>query len=391
MLFIFQPRGGQTLLMSLKRGTGEPSTQTIVQNFLSQGGQPQRPEELSADTNNELLFATYNVENLFDTEDDPGKGDQTYLPWEMKRTKAHQRSCRKLKRKDWQEECLNLDWNHDILEKKMHNLAKVVLSRSPRGPDIMCLQEVENLAILKRWSQVHLKSASYITEILIEGPDVRGIDVALLSRWPLAEKAELIPMQLQSGSRGQNLDSRGILKATLVSPDGEFVTVMCVHLPSPHHPWSLRDEALDRILSVTQEVPKNHLLIVAGDFNVTHEEETRRQSIANHFKSPEWWAAKAHCQSCPGTTYYAPKKTWSFLDGIFVRLPDSEGISSSSRVWRPQSAALLIDGVHSKTPKGGYPRRFEPDTGQGSSDHWPLLIHIKGSRRLKSQSTATEN
>ena len=36
-----------------------------------------------------LTVMTYNVENLFDSLDDPGKDDETYLPIEVKKTARH--------------------------------------------------------------------------------------------------------------------------------------------------------------------------------------------------------------------------------------------------------------------------------------------------------------
>ena len=40
-----------------------------------------------------VTIMTFNVENLFDNEDDPGKDDQTYRAIEDKQTAAHKNAC----------------------------------------------------------------------------------------------------------------------------------------------------------------------------------------------------------------------------------------------------------------------------------------------------------
>ena len=66
-----------------------------------------------------------------------------------------------------------------------------------RGADIIALQEVENVAILERLRTEYLADSGYLPAILIEGQDIRGIDVAFLSRLPLAEPGQTAPADLE--------------------------------------------------------------------------------------------------------------------------------------------------------------------------------------------------
>jgi endonuclease/exonuclease/phosphatase family metal-dependent hydrolase len=51
--------------------------------------------------------------------------------------------------------------------------------------DVLALQEVENLEVLRRFRSDRLKKAKYVHGVLIDGPDPRHIDVAVLSRHPI--------------------------------------------------------------------------------------------------------------------------------------------------------------------------------------------------------------
>src|SRR5262245_15752959 len=53
--------------------------------------------------------------------------------------------------------------------------------------DVIALQEVENLDVLKRFRSDHLKKLDYTFAMLVDGNDPRQIDVAVLSRFPLID------------------------------------------------------------------------------------------------------------------------------------------------------------------------------------------------------------
>ena len=47
-----------------------------------------------------ITVMSYNVENLFDSLDDPGKDDKAYLPYSLKQNKDHIEACNKVRVKN---------------------------------------------------------------------------------------------------------------------------------------------------------------------------------------------------------------------------------------------------------------------------------------------------
>ena len=97
--------------------------------------------------------------------------------------------------------------------------------------DIICLQEVENLKVLDRFCTTYLKGnasfAPYEYRLLIDGNDPRQIDVAILSRFPIA--ALHSHRHERNGSHA--LFSRDCLRAE-VDINGKTLTLYINHLKS---------------------------------------------------------------------------------------------------------------------------------------------------------------
>ena len=88
---------------------------------------------------------TFNVENLFDNKDDPKRVDETYIALKDKQTAKHLDGCNLIEVKSWRDSCLYLDWNDEVIDIKLQNLSRVILSEDV---DIIGFQEVENIGML---------------------------------------------------------------------------------------------------------------------------------------------------------------------------------------------------------------------------------------------------
>lgn len=205
-----------------------------------------------------LYVGFWNLENLFDTLDDPKVDDNEFLPNTEK------------------------EWTEERLEKKMYNLSRIIRTMNDgNGPDILGFCEVENQNVLDRMVNNFLSDFHYQV-VHIESPDARGIDNALIfdsTRFSLLSK---VGLRVDLGSAGE---TRFILHTTLLFRERDTIHYYVNHWPSrrggqTESEW--RRIAAANVLhqSVTEELNKNKnaKIIIVGDFN----DEPNNESILNY-------------------------------------------------------------------------------------------------------------
>ena len=153
-----------------------------------------------------MKIMTYNVENLFDTQHDSLKNDTEYLPDS------------------------ELRWTNKRFYDKLHEVMQVIIGvGGDELPLLVGLCEVENDFVLKAMTQNDPYYQLGYDYVHYEGPDARGIDVALLYQkdkfTPLASRP--IPVHLPNGQRGRDL-----LYTCGTLSDSTFLHIMQVHFPS---------------------------------------------------------------------------------------------------------------------------------------------------------------
>ena len=327
----------------------------LILPLISAAGEPGRVSVL-----------TYNLQNLFDTQDDPERRDETFLPLARKQSEAHRRQCEALERKKWQRQCLRLNWDDKALQGKVEALAAVIGQAG--GADVLVLQEVENSRVLHQLADALATDDSaqaYRHRVLIEARDPRGIDQAVISRLPLAGQ----PRLHNPGA----LRPRGVLQVPLRLPGGKVLQVYAVHLPAAYHPVRKRLKALRSLGSLVRPGRGNRLLLLAGDFNLTPED---RQHPGVVRELDRWVEASTFChQLCQGTHYYGRERRWAWLDNLLLpphMAPDG------AACWRLEdgSVQVVTDAPEQLTP-GGYPRSYSVHSGRGASDHLPVVLSLQ--------------
>ena len=206
------------------------------------------------------VIGFYNLENLFDTYHDEGKNDFEYLP-----------------------DGLN-EWTDVKYQKKVQNMAKVIKAmkdENKRWHTILGVSEIENRHVLEDLvADPQIAEANYQI-VHFDGPDFRGVDVALLyrpSRFELLEE-ESIPFDFNSETIRFSMDStekaafrtRDILMVRGMLGD-EMFAFFVAHLPSRvgGKGGDLRSRGAEIIYSraarLMEEFP-DIKIVVMGDMN----------------------------------------------------------------------------------------------------------------------------
>lgn len=194
--------------------------------------------------------AFYNVENLFDTEDNPQKNDNEFLP---KGTR---------------------NWTYGRYQNKITNLARVISSLGEWNyPAIVGLCEVENEKVLDDLTKNSLLKKATYRYIITDCPDQRGINTALLYQ---REKFKLLSDTAYSIAFPNNnrKKTRDILHVTGLVTSRDTLDVFVCHFPSRRGGEELSEP--DRIYvasvlktktdSIINVRTKSHV-VVMGDFN----------------------------------------------------------------------------------------------------------------------------
>lgn len=257
--------------------------------------------------------AFYNVENLFDTQHDEGKNDHDFLP-----DGSYQ-------------------WTTEKYTAKLQNMSRVVselctevgTAKNPVGAAVIGMSEVENRRVLEDLlRQPSLAHRGYKI-VHFDGPDRRGIDVALLYN-PKAfklDRALLIPNITASEEKpeedlGFYTDASGLVQAysskngelrgdttyitrgfLLVSGllDGEKMHFIVNHWPSRGATSPARERAGRQVRLLKEALlryePESKIIIM-GDLN----DDPDNLSVS----SPEALGAKHEKEQCSATDLYNP-------------------------------------------------------------------------------------
>jgi len=208
------------------------------------------------DTAMRVLF--YNVENLFDAQDDPLKFDEDFTP-------------------DGK-----LGHTQERYEQKQENLSRVINAVYPNSSaDLIGLCEVENKAVVDDLAG-RLTGARKKSVVHYESPDQRGIDNALVYN---KRKLKLVTSGLHPiDLGGEERPTRGILYAVFnVKKSNEQVVVFVNHWPSRYggkeeSEWKrMKASEAHRALwsKLKTEYPEAHLISM-GDFNDHPDDESLR-------------------------------------------------------------------------------------------------------------------
>lgn len=313
--------------------------------------------------------AFYNLENLFDTINQSGKYDLEFTPGGSRK------------------------WDTEKYRAKLEKLATAISAmkddRTPNGPAIIGISEVENESVVRDLVNTAPLSERGLKYVHHDSPDNRGIDVALLYDPAQFEVTGVTNTKLSSvpfATRDQ-MAVTGVL-------GGDTLTVIVNHWPSrlggeeQSRPNRVKAAELSKQLAQQrwEENPGQHVIIM-GDLNddpssysvaVTLAAEANEAKVKNHsFFNPWWniWDADTR-----GTLSYRGK--WNLFDQILVSgtlLDNKKGKATGNLQYLD---AQINDFDFLKNPPeskyAGTPLRTHA-SGQwlnGYSDHFPTEIFL---------------
>lgn len=316
-----------------------------------------------------VLF--YNVENLFDTINDPNVKDEEFTPEGPKR------------------------WNSAKYRKKMNNLEKVFYTVSAENkvyPAVIGVSEIENRNVLEDIvSQPKLLNANYQI-VHYDGPDARGVDVAFFYRPDVFKYEGSYPIKTVIPDM-PDFRTRDILTMWGTIDDEPFY-FMVAHWPSRlggQAASNPRREAAARIMkeaadSVLRQNP-NTKIVMMGDFNDDPTDPSMDQVLNAKMTVDELQAGdlfnpmRQLFNDGYGTLAY--QDAWNLFDNIVVseNLINSEPGSLKLEKTSKKYYGNIYDRPFLKQTSGqykGYPlRTFVGNNFQGGySDHLPVYIFI---------------
>jgi len=316
------------------------------------------------------IIGFYNVENLFDTIDDPETIDEAYTP----SGKNH--------------------YSYQDYLGKIRNTAKVIselgMNAEKKGPDLIGLAEIENFGVLNDLvDQEQLVQENYQI-IHKDSPDRRGIDVALLyknsSYSPI--EFEFIELKLWN-EKGERIYTRDILYAKGILDD-QVIHIFVNHWPSRRGGKTRSDPKRMKAAYVVKNKVSDILMtepdatiFILGDFN----DDPTDKSIKNELLMSA--CSKTDCS----TSLFNPMEkmhkkgmnTLAYRDGLNLF---DQIIFSKNLIRREKSQtsfSFLRAGIYNPSylisqhgKYKGYPlRSFDNNRFSGGfSDHYPVFVEL---------------
>ena len=314
----------------------------------------------------------YNLENLFDTIDDPDKRDEEFLPSGERK------------------------WNTYKYNAKLANIERVlfdIAAMQKEFPAVIGVSEIENRTVLEDLiAQDKLKHGNYRI-VHYDSPDKRGVDCAFFYR-PDVFKLEGSKPEPYDMPERPNFYTRDIVTMWGTIEDEPFFFMVC-HWPSrlggKEQSSPLREHAAMRCRQIADSVrainPETKIVIM-GDLN----DDATDKSIV------EVLGAKGKIEQVPEGGFFNPyievlkagdgtlayQDRWNLFDNIIISENLATGSTGELKIQKADKARFYGNifrkpyMIQKEGQYKGYPLRTFVGTNfqNGFSDHFPVYIYI---------------
>ena len=303
----------------------------------------------------------YNVENLFDTVDDPKTFDDDFTSEGKKK------------------------WGNKRYRDKVKKLGSVISQlgneQSRHAPAIVGLVEVENAKVVNDLANSKYLKKHHYNFVHYDSPDDRGIDVALLYNKQLFELlgSEHFPLYLED-EKGKRDYTRDVL-VVYGNLNGELVHILVNHWPSRREGTEeseyKRVEAAKLARTIVEVIQEKHYdakILIMGDFN----DDPTSTSIKDHLMTDDFYNPMESLldRDAIGTLTYNSK--WNLFDQIII----TKNFTTEKPEKHTFKHAAVFNKEWLKIFKGklkGSPFRtyIGPWYQGGFSDHFPVYLFLK--------------
>jgi len=305
-------------------------------------------------------IAFYNLENLFDTIDDPNTLDDDFTPNGFKR------------------------WTPKRYKKKVYKLAKIIseigMESTEKPPCLVGIAEIENEAVIKDLiNAAPLRKTDY-AYVHYDSPDERGIDTGLLYHKSYFKVLYSEPIHLKVNNLDGERDTTRDILYIHGKLNNEIVHVFVNHWPSRRDGDIETDykrvEAAKTIKHKMMQIEEefvNPNYIIMGDFNDNPDSKSIQLLIkdSNLYNPMEKLGSPER-----GSANY--RRSWSLFDQIIV----SHNFFNYEKGTHSFAHANIFDDRLLTEWKGKYKGTpFRTYAGRkylgGYSDHFPVYIQLK--------------
>lgn len=304
----------------------------------------------------QAIVGFYNLENLFDTVDDPNTIDEEFLPNGTNK------------------------WTDERYAIKLANMSKVIAGFYP---DILGVSEIENRKVLEDLVAHPTIAAKRYQIAHFDMDDARGVDVALLYRASVFKPFSIKKLAIRNPEE-PDFRTRDILWVKGLCM-GDTLHVAVNHWPSRRGgkedmrllAAQVLRKAVDSVLAIN---PKANIVML-GDFNddpnnrsikkilLASDDAQKKKTLIN--------AAEPTFKKGYGTLSF--NGAWNLFDQIIISsaLSDQTGMDYSPETFTvfAQRWMFVEDGKYKGTPKRTFSSGvFNPE---GYSDHFPVFIVLR--------------